>query len=157
MRRLAASLILAVVWAVVTGSAAPANLLLGLLLAILCLGVTRRHRGRGTIAVRPVALLLLGLVFLRELALSAWSVAIAVLRPRLDIRPAMVAFPLRLKRDFEIALLANCITLTPGTLSVDVSEDRRFLHVHALDCRDPQDLCRGIAETFERRIMEAFP
>jgi len=93
----------------------------------------------------------------RELALSAWSVALAVLRPRLDIRPAMVAFPLRLKRDFEIALLANCITLTPGTLSVDVSEDRRFLHVHALDCRDPQDLCRSIAETFERRIMEAFP
>ncbi|CAN7626647.1 Na+/H+ antiporter subunit E [Rhizobium sp. LjRoot30] len=157
MRRLAASLVLAAVWAVVTGSFSPANLLLGLVLAVLCLGITRQHRGIGRPAVRPVALLLLGLVFLRELALSAWSVAVAAVRPRLDIHPAMVAFPLRLGRDFEIALLANCITLTPGTLSVDVSEDRQFLYVHALDCRDPEALCRSIAETFERRIMEAFP
>ena len=157
MRRLVAPLLFAAVWAAITGSASPANLLLGLVLAVLCLGLARQHRGNGKLAVRPVALLLLGVVFLRELALSAWSVAIAALRPRIDIRPAMVAFPLRLRRDFEIALLANCITLTPGTLSVDVSEDRQFLHVHALDCSDPEELCRSIAETFERRIMEAFP
>ncbi|NKF32215.1 Na+/H+ antiporter subunit E, partial [Pseudomonas sp. BGM005] len=48
------------------------------------------------------------------------------------------------------------ITLTPGTLSVDVSTDRRTLYVHALDCSDPETARRGIANGFERKIMEAF-
>ena len=66
------------------------------------------------------------------------------------------AFPLTVDRDFEITLLANLITLTPGTLSVDVSEDRRFLYVHALDCSDPAGTKRDIANGFEKKIMEAF-
>jgi multicomponent Na+:H+ antiporter subunit E len=63
---------------------------------------------------------------------------------------------LTVDRDLEITLLANLITLTPGTLSVDVSEDRRTLYVHALDCSDPQATKRAIASGFERKIMEAF-
>jgi multicomponent Na+:H+ antiporter subunit E len=53
-------------------------------------------------------------------------------------------------------LLANMITLTPGTLSVDVSEDRKTLYVHAVDCSDPEGTVRSIADGFERKIMEAF-
>jgi multicomponent Na+:H+ antiporter subunit E len=59
-------------------------------------------------------------------------------------------------RDFEIALLANLITLTPGTLSVDISRDRRLLFVHSIDGSDPEGLKRDIANGFERKIMEAF-
>ncbi len=63
---------------------------------------------------------------------------------------------MKVDRDFEITLLANLITLTPGTLSVDVSEDRQVLYVHAIDCSDPDETRRDIAEGFERKIMEAF-
>ena len=66
------------------------------------------------------------------------------------------AYRLKVDRNFEITLLANLITLTPGTLSVDVSEDRRTLYVHALDCSDPDRLRRSIADGFERKIREAF-
>jgi multicomponent Na+:H+ antiporter subunit E len=63
---------------------------------------------------------------------------------------------LTVRDDFQITLLANLITLTPGTLSVDVSADRRTLYVHALHCANPLAIRRDIADGFERRIMEAF-
>ena len=72
------------------------------------------------------------------------------------IFPRIFAYPLKLDRDFEITLLANLITLTPGTLSVDVSEDRSILYVHAVDCSDPDSTRQDIANGFERKIMEAF-
>ena len=68
----------------------------------------------------------------------------------------MIAYPLTVKSDWEISLLANLITLTPGTLSVDVSEDRSTLYVHAIDCSDVEAARRDIAEGFEKKIMEAF-
>lgn len=151
------ALLLAIAWAAVSGSASPHNLLLGFVLGALALTVVRgSFRGQRHVPVRPFPALLLALLFLKELALSAWTVALAVLRPRLDIKPGIFAFPLTVDRDFEITLLANLITLTPGTLSVDVSEDGRTLYVHALDCSNPQAARKAIAEGFERRIMEAF-
>ena len=79
-----------------------------------------------------------------------------VLKPDMNLKPGIFAYPLKVDRDFEITLLANLITLTPGTLSVDVSDDRRFLYVHALDCSDPEKTREDIADGFERKIMEAF-
>ena len=67
-----------------------------------------------------------------------------------------MAVPLALDRDAEIALLANLITLTPGTLSLDVSPDRRTLYVHAMATTSPDDLRREIQQGFERRILEVF-
>jgi multicomponent Na+:H+ antiporter subunit E len=99
---------------------------------------------------------LLMLLFLKELALSAWKVAITVLSPDMKLKPGIFAFPLTVDRDFEITLLANLITLTPGTLSVDVSDDRRTLYVHALDCSDPEARPARYRQGFERKIMEAF-
>tara|TARA_Y100000815_G_scaffold48462_1_gene39614 strand:- start:609 stop:836 length:228 start_codon:yes stop_codon:yes gene_type:complete len=74
----------------------------------------------------------------------------------MDLKPGIFAYPLKVDRDFEITLLANLITLTPGTLSVDVSSDRRTLYVHAIDASNPEQTRRDIAEGFERKIMEAF-
>jgi multicomponent Na+:H+ antiporter subunit E len=96
------------------------------------------------------------LLFIYELVLSAWRVAVMVLSPRMDLKPGIIAYPLKVDRDFEITILANLITLTPGTLSVDVSDDRRILYVHAMDASDPEATKRDIAEGFERKIMEAF-
>ena len=101
-------------------------------------------------------LTVLGLVFLYEIVASAWRVAKLVLWPRIDIQPVIIGYPLSVTSDFEITLLANMITLTPGTLSVDVSEDRGTLYVHAIDCWDNAQTIADIERTFERRIREAF-
>jgi multicomponent Na+:H+ antiporter subunit E len=103
--------------------------------------------------MRWLALILL---FLRELVLSALKVAWLVVQPRLRIRPAIVAYPLTVTTDVQIALLANMITLTPGTLSVDVSEDRRTLYIHVIDLASREALIGDIAAGFETRILGVF-
>lgn len=152
-----ADLLLTLVWAVVTGSFTPHNLALGFALGALSLALVREQFARTLHRVDPLKLLLLAGLFTRELWLSAFKVAVLVLRPDMRLRPGIFAYPLTLTRDFEITLLANLITLTPGTLSVDVSEDRKTLYVHALDCQDPAAERRAISTGFERRIREAFP
>ena len=152
----AVNLLMAIVWAAVTGSASLHNLIFGFVLSTLALGLIREQiNGTGYItrSLRVASLLWL---FLIELAKSAWKVAIMVVSPRLEIKPGIFAFPLTVTRDFEITLLANLITLTPGTLSVDVSDDKKTLYVHAIDCADPDGARRDIAEGFERKILEAF-
>lgn len=158
MNFVATVIALAIVWAAVTGALTLPNLVLGAVVAALALTLLRdRFRSRGGLG-RIIRLLSLGLFFLREIILSAISVAGWVLRPNAAtaMSPAIIAVPLTVTRDLEITLLANLITLTPGTLSIDVSDDRKTLYVHALDCRDPALLKRQIADGFERRIIEAF-
>ncbi|CAN7215660.1 Na+/H+ antiporter subunit E [Rhizobium rhizogenes] len=150
------NLLLAIVWAAITGSASFLNLVFGFVLSALALSIVRESYGGVLYLGRARRILALLLLFLRELAKSAWAVAVTVMSPKMDVKPGIFAFPLTVDRDFEIALLANLITLTPGTLSVDVSDDRKTLYVHALDCSDPEAVKRGIAEGFERRILEAF-
>ncbi|MBF2716769.1 Na+/H+ antiporter subunit E [Agrobacterium vitis] len=156
MRLLILNLLMAIIWVAVTGSASLHNLLFGLILSLAVVGLLREQIGGVSYLNRTWRILSLLLLFLSELAKSAWKVTIMVLSPGLDIKPGIFAFPLSVERDFEITLLANLITLTPGTLSVDVSEDRKILYVHALDCSDPDAARRDIAEGFERKIREAF-
>jgi multicomponent Na+:H+ antiporter subunit E len=156
MNLVIATLLMALAWMAVTGSWSLPNLALGLALSAAALFLVRGEIGRRPVTVRPLRLLSLTLLFLYELVLSAWRVAVLVISPRMDLKPGIFAFPLTVDRDFEITLLANLITLTPGTLSVDVSEDRRLLYVHAIDSSDPDKARADIAAGFERKIMEAF-
>lgn len=85
--------------------------------------------------------------------LSALRVAWLVVQPKLRLRPAIIAYPLTVTTDAQITLLANMITLTPGTLSVDVSADRRILYIHAIDVADREALVGDIAVGFETRVL----
>jgi multicomponent Na+:H+ antiporter subunit E len=132
------------------------NLVLGLALAALVLWLAGNELPVARRVGHPGAMLALAWLFARELVLSALRVARIVLSRDMRLAPGIFAYPLRVRSDGEIALLANLITLTPGTLSVDVSEDGRTLFVHAIDCADPDAARRDVAEGFERRIGEAF-
>lgn len=156
MRPAVTVVLFALIWLAVSGSFTVANLVLGIAAGALSLALIRGHVHPDGRRVRPLKLLLLLILFVKELALSAWKVAVLVARPKMTVRPGIFAFPLTVDRDFEITLLANLITLTPGTLSVDVSEDRTVLYVHALDCTDPAGARRDIADGFEKKILEAF-
>src|SRR5690606_4272250 len=140
------NILLALVWTAVTGSFTLINLVFGFVLGGIALYLIREQVGSLGYFRRGFKLIVLALLFLYELVLSALKVAILVLSPRMDLKPGIFAYPLKVDRDFEITLLANLITLTPGTLSVDVSEDRKLLYVHAIDCSDPEALCADIAK-----------
>jgi multicomponent Na+:H+ antiporter subunit E len=94
--------------------------------------------------------------FLRELVTANLRIAFDIATPRLHISPCIVAIPLDVETDTEITLLANLITLTPGTLSMDISDDRKVLYVHAMYVSDPDALRKEIKEGFERRVLEVL-
>jgi multicomponent Na+:H+ antiporter subunit E len=100
---------------------------------------------------------LLGLLFVKELLMSVWAVLLAVLQRELRTRPAIVAVPLTVRSDAGITILADMISLTPGTTSLHVSADRRTLYIHAMDAPDPAALVAGIKSGFERAIMRVLP
>jgi multicomponent Na+:H+ antiporter subunit E len=92
----------------------------------------------------------LGLLFLKELTLSAWQVLRATLSPEIRARSAIVAVPIELRSDAGITLLADMVTLTPGTTALHVSGDRRTLFVHAMDAGTPEEVAARIRDGFER-------
>jgi multicomponent Na+:H+ antiporter subunit E len=91
--------------------------------------------------------------FLKELWLANWAVTKKVLAPRLTTRAGIIAYPLELQNDMLITLLANMITLTPGTLSVEISPDRRFLFIHILDITDAEEEKQKIKVGFEHYLQ----
>ena len=156
MKLLLVNILLALAWAAVSGSFSQLNLAFGFVLGTIALYLIREQVGTTGYLDRTRKIIGLTLLFLYELVMSAVRVLIMLIKPRLDIKPGIIAYPLKVDRDFEITLLANLITLTPGTLSVDVSHDRSTLFVHAIDCSDPDAIRSDIANGFERKILEAF-
>jgi multicomponent Na+:H+ antiporter subunit E len=94
--------------------------------------------------------------FLWEVLLANLEVAYDVLTPRHRMRSGVVAVPLDAQTDPEITLLANLITLTPGTLALDVSADKRVLYVHAMYIDDIESIKRDLKNNYERRIMRVM-
>lgn len=150
-------IVIALGWCAATDSFSLGNLVFGGLLAAVTLYLVRGKVGTGGYWKRAIAVLALTWLFIRELILSAVRVGILVLRPNLKahLRPDMIEYPLTVESDVQIALLANLITLTPGTLSVDVSEDRKHLLIHAIDVPDREAVIRDIREGFERAVARA--
>lgn len=147
------NILLAVIWAAITGNFGPVNLAFGFALGLLVLFFARRVIGSANYVPRLIQVLGLVAFFLWELVLANLRVALDVLRPRLRLRPGVIAIPLDVYTDAEIVLLANLITVTPGSLSLDVSADRQTLYLHVMHFDDPEEVRRSVKEGLERRIL----
>ena len=75
-------------------------------------------------------------------------------KKNLDVNPVIFEYPLEVTKDWQITLLANMITLTPGTLTVNVGHDNKILHIHCLDTEDVAGEIEGIKNSFEKAILE---
>lgn len=154
MRVFYKAIALALVWMFMTATFSPANLVLGFVIgyAILWIGQAPGPEAR---ALRKLPRLVTFTGFyLWKLILASLRVAWDVVTPRYHMKPGVIAVPLEAKTDLEITLLASLISLTPGSLSLDVSDDRSRLYVHAMYLDDPDALRREIKENLERRVLE---
>jgi multicomponent Na+:H+ antiporter subunit E len=150
------NILLAIAWAALTGRLTPANLLIGFGLSYLILLYVQRITGPSNYFVKVRQVIGFVLFFLWELILANLRVAHDVVTPTHHMRPGVIAIPLDAQTDVEITLLANVITLTPGTLSLDVSSDRRVLYIHAMYIDDMETLRASIKDGFERRTLEVL-
>lgn len=150
------NLVLALIWGAMTGSFEVDNLLIGFAIGFLVLYVSQRRNGRAPYAAKVRTIIGFIGFYLWELLLANLRVAHDVITPRHLGRPGILALPLDARTDAEITLLANLLTMTPGTLSLDVSSDRRVLYIHAMYLGDPDAVRRGLKEGFERRVLEVM-
>lgn len=148
------NIFLAFIWMFFKVSFDPVTFFVGFFFGLVLIFSFRRFFQSRFYIWRVVAVLNLGFIFIKELILSNIAVLKVVLKPKLDIHPGIFALPTVLEKDWEITILANLITLTPGTLVVDVSEDNKTLYVHAIDIEDAEDSIQSIKSSFEKAIME---
>ena len=95
-------------------------------------------------------------MFHYELVVSSVSVLIDIITPTHRACPAIIEMPLSVKSDAGILLVTNLITLTPGTLSLDVSEDRKTLKIHAMFADNPDAVCAELKNGMERWVIDAL-
>ncbi len=145
--------ILAVLWVALTGQWSLGGLAIGWLFAYGVLWLTHPH-GPGTYFARVPRVFRALVVFLWEILLANLRVTYHVFAPLDRMRPGIVAVPLDVQSDAAITMLANAITLTPGTLSLDVASDRQTLYVHGMRIGDPRSFRRDIKRTLEKHVKE---
>jgi len=156
MRGFLLNVLLALVWTMAVGRFTFPQLLLGFVLGFIIVAIIEPLWGSPRYFPRITQGLRFVLFFFRELVLSNLRIAYDVVTPRLQARPQIIAIPLEARTDTEITLLANFLTLTPGTLSLDVSADRRVLYVHAMYVDDHDRFIEEIKRGMEARLLEAL-
>lgn len=150
------SLFLFLVWLLLVNTVAPGHLVLGTFLAIALPLLTQRFWPDRPRIYSPWKLLRYIAMLLWDIGLANITVARLILGPTRQLRPAFIHLPLDLQNEFAISVLASTISLTPGTVSSDLSADRRTLLIHALDVEDEAAAIAAIKQRYEKPLREIF-
>jgi len=151
------SILMALAWAALQGEVTTNNLLVGCALGYAVLALLQKGGVLSPAFKNRVARVLgLAAFFIWELMVANIRVARDVLSPRTTIRPAVVAIPLDISSDAEILLLSALINITPGSVTIDLSEDRRTLFVHVMHMSSPEASRLEIKTGFEQRVKRLF-
>lgn len=151
------TLLLAGVWILLQNKVTAGMAVFGLILGVIIPQITAVWWPDRPQGFRPLRMLSYALLVLWDIIIANIQVAWIVLtRPNAKLRPAWVVIPLDLQQPEAITVLAGTITLTPGTVSADLSEEGHSLLVHALDAPNPDAIRDEIKNRYERRLMEIF-
>ena len=150
------SILLFVTWLLLNNTVAPGHLVLG---AFLALGIPMLTSGLSKpqpALHKPLKTARYALMVLGDIITANVEVARQVMGPIKELHPALIAMPLDIEGDLPITLLASTISLTPGTVSSEVSSCKKFLYIHALSMTDEAELISTIKQRYEKPLMEIF-
>jgi multicomponent K+:H+ antiporter subunit E len=151
------TVLLAIVWCVLVNEVKLGTVVFGIILGMLIPIVTAAYWPDRPPVGRPIKLLSYLVLVMWDILVANVVVAMIVLfKSNKNMRPHWVVIPLDLRTPEAITMLAGTITLTPGTVSADLSEDGKALLVHALDAEDPDAVRDDIKQRYERRLKEIF-
>ena len=148
------NVLLTLVWVALTGNFLFVNFVFGFFLSFLILWLMSSNSGDTKYFSRIPLVISFFFYFIYELIKANLQVTLDVITPRFSMKPGIVRIPLSVTTNLEISLLANVITLTPGTLVLDVSDDRKVMYVHGMFIRDEQKFIDDIKNGFEKRIIQ---
>lgn len=147
------NILLMLMWVFLTGSYEVSSFSFGFLIGFIIMWIIGSHKGSNKyVKILPR---IVGFIFyfIYEVIVANIQVAYEVMTPNLYVKPGIIKIPLDVETNTEISILANLITLTPGTLSIDVSDDKKVLYVHSMYVTDRDKFVHDIKNGFERRIL----
>lgn len=151
------AIVMGLAWLLFTGKPGLDQFVFGFGVGLALLYFTGQRAGAGVAALgRVPGLVMLSFFFLKELIVANVRVARAVLGNKYALRPGIIRVPLEGHTERSATVLANLITLTPGTLSLDVEPDLSALWIHCLDVEDADATRDEIKSGFERRVLSVF-
>lgn len=156
MNLLVWNIILALVWTATTEEFSARNFGIGFLIGLAVLYGSRKVMSSSTYFRNLREVVELVWFFMKELVLANVRMAYYTIMPLNRMRPGVIAVPLEPMNEVELAVLSNLITLTPGTISLDVSQDQRTLYVHVMWFRDVDEVRREIKGGFESAVLKGL-
>ncbi|MCA8878644.1 MAG: Na+/H+ antiporter subunit E [Rhodobacteraceae bacterium] len=157
MNLFSVNLVLALVWTALTDSFTVSGFLTGYAIGLGALWLTQPLYGEtGNYFMRSVRIVELAVYFVYDLVVSSLRVTWDVITPQDLSCPKIIEVPLQAESDLEILLVTNLISLTPGTLSLDVSPDRKTLFVHAMFAEHPEEVIEGLQDGMEYHVRRVF-
>lgn len=148
------NIMLTLVWVMLTGEFVFGNFVLGFVLSYGILWLISIQEERKRYFTRVPAIISFGFFFLYEMLKANLQVAYDVVTPRLFVKPGIVQYPLDAQTDLEITFLTNFISLTPGTLILDVSDDRKVVYIHVMYLEDKEAFISQIKNGLEKRLLD---
>ncbi|WP_028298168.1 Na+/H+ antiporter subunit E [Olivibacter sitiensis] len=150
------NLLLAFIWVALTGVLYFSNFYFGFLLGFFILWLMNRDGEDHRYFNRVPRIISFVLYFVYEMIKANIEVAYGVLSPKFHMQPAIVKYPLHASSDFEVNMLATIISLTPGSLIMDISEDKKVLYIHVMHLKnnDRELFIQKIERVYERRLLE---
>jgi len=150
------SLLLFVVWLLLNNTLAAGHILLATLFAIIIPLLTTGLQDPQPSFRRPLLCLKYVLKVIGDIIVANFEVALLVLGPARKLKPAFVAIPIDIEHKFPITILASTVSLTPGTVSAEISSDEHWLYVHVLHLKDKDALISSIKQRYEAPLKEIF-
>ena len=151
------SLLLLVVWLVLNNTVSLGHIVLGSFFGFMIPLVCSPLRIPQPKMAKPLKLFPYILIVIKDVIIANIEVAVLVMGSMKKIQPGFIAIPLELKESLPITMLASTVTMTPGTVSAELSQDRAYLYVHVLSMpKDESEIIDYIKDTYEARLKEIF-
>ncbi|MGY6741470.1 MAG: Na+/H+ antiporter subunit E [Cecembia sp.] len=151
---LLANILLAAVWILATGTITQENFVFGFLISFGVLWIITPDRRRNDYFTMVPKLTSFTVFLLYQIIKSNIQTLIASLYPKSKLSPAILKVPLTVETDGEITFFSHVLNITPGTLVIDVSDDKKALFVHVVHCEDKEAYIKELKEVFEKRVLE---
>ena len=151
---LLANILLATIWVLATGTITQENFVFGFLISFAILWIITPDRNLNDYFTIVPKLLSFTIFLLYQIIKSNIQTLIESLYPKSKLSPAILKVPLTVETDGEITFFSHVLNITPGTLVIDVSDDKKALYVHVVHCEDKEAYIKQLKEVFEKRVLE---
>ena len=148
--------LMAIAWCFLQGSITLGNLVLGGLISTVIFSISMSYNGMDNSLNQLKAVIRLLFFIVKELVVSSLRVAWDILTPTVYARPRIVRIPIDDLDDVAITVLANAISLTPGSLALEVKDDHQYLYVHLMYAEDRDAAVRAIYFDLGNRVRAAY-